>query len=397
MNFFDNITLAPPDAVFNLNTLFKQDNRKEKVNLGVGAYKTEQLNPWVLPAVRKAEENLIKLNLDHEYLPIEGDRLYNELSLKVIFGENYFLTHENRLCSVQTIGGTSALQLAASLLKKFGLSVIHLPDPTWINHQNIFSQAGLNILKYPYFDIKNLKFLFDELLQYLNQCQEGSAILLHSACHNPSGIDPTKEQWQKILEVVKKRNLYPIFDNAYQGFAQGIDEDAYAIRLFADHLTDLMVTNSFSKNFGLYGQRIGSLAVLANNETIKSSLLSQLLVLVRAVYSNPAVYGARIVKTILGDVQLKKEWENNVREIRSRIFMMRKLLADTLHKKGAKKDFSFIKNQYGMFSFCGLEKDAVDRLINEYAIYMVGNGRISVAGLCNNNVDYVAQAILEVM
>lgn len=394
MTLFSDVLMAPPDPVLNLNVLYKKDTNPKKVNLGVGAYKTDHLLPWVFPAVRKAEEKLFNAHLDHEYLPIEGDSLYNQLSLELILGKNFI--HKDRVSIVQTIGGTSALKLASDFLMHFGPKTIYISNPTWPNHKNIFGFAGLNVEYYPYYDIESQKFCFDEFLHMINKMIEGSIIVLHGACHNPTGIDPTKGEWLEILNAIKKKNLLPFFDSAYQGLSKGIEEDAYVMRLFLDHFEEMIIASSYSKNFGLYGERAGSLIVLSKTKEESLKTLSQLKVITRVNFSSPVLYGARIVGTILNDPMLKTEWEDNVRTVRDRIKEMRLQLYDKLTEKLTGYDFSSIIKQNGMFSFCGLKKEQVDRLINEYSIYLLSNGRISIAGLSTVNLDYVVDAIVSV-
>ncbi len=395
MIFFDQVPLAVPDPVLNLNVLFKNDTNPKKVNLGVGAFKTDKLEPWVLPSVRKAEKKIFESHLDHEYLPIEGCKLYNQLCLDLILGSSF--KDKDRVSVLQTVGGTSALKVASDFLYSYGPKTIYISDPTWPNHKNIFSNVGLQVKTYPYYDIQSSEFLYDKFLKAIDEMEEASIILLHGACHNPTGVDPTIEQWKEIAERIKKKKLLPFFDSAYQGLAEGIQEDAFAIRYFADFFDEMVIASSYSKNFGLYGQRAGTLIFISKNSLQASHALSQLKNFARINYSNPPLYGSRIVKTILQDPDLKKEWESNVKEIRDRIKQMRYLFYTKLKDKAPSYDFSSIVNQKGMFSFCGLKKEQVEQLINKYSIYLLGNGRISIAGLSTDNLDYTVDAIVSLL
>lgn len=395
MTLFDNVPLAPPDPVLNLNVLFKNDSNPKKVNLGVGAFKTDHLQPWVFPAVREAEKHIFDLHLDHEYLPIEGCNIYNKLSLELILGPSF--EHHDRISIFQTVGGTSALKLAADFLVRFGPKTIYISDPTWPNHRNIFTNTGLLVKTYPYYDIDKGHFCYSEFLNAIDQMEEGSVILLHGACHNPTGVDPTNHQWQEIAKKIKNKNLLPFFDSAYQGLAMGLEEDAFAMRFFAENFDEMIIASSYSKNFGLYGERAGSLIFLSKEHHHAQTALSQLKNLARINYSSPPLFGARIVKTILNDSSLRKEWEQNVTLVRDRIKLMRNLFYLKIKEKEPSRDFSSIINQHGMFSFCGLKKEHVDLLIKDYSIYLLGNGRISIAGLSTDNLDYVVDAIVSIL
>lgn len=379
MTFFEQMPLAPPDPVLSLNVLFKNDPRKEKVNLGVGAYKTENLEPWPLPSVLQAEEIVLKKYPDKEYLPIEGDATFNTCIAALIFGKAY----DKKRCFVaQTIGGTGALRLAADFVKRFGPKKIYISEPTWPNHRQIFTLAGLDVHTFKNGDFSGI--------------EPRSIVVLQPCCHNPTGIDPSENEWKGLLEELRNKRVLPLFDFAYQGFARGIDEDAFAIREATKLFDELFVTYSTSKNFGLYGERAGAFVLLAAHEEIRDKAASQIKILIRANYSNPPCHGARLVKTVLGEERLRRMWQDEVRLMRERLLQMRRLFVEKLKEKRAPKDFSFLLEQKGMFSFTGLTKEQVEILKDKYGIYMLSNGRISIAGLSKNNLDLVVDAILDV-
>ena len=392
MNFFDTIEMAPPDPILGLNAAFKADPRSNKVNLSIGAYKTDDLQPLVLAAVRKAEGQILTEGMDKEYLSQDGDPEYVKHSIKLVFD-----TEQDNIFGAQAPGGTAGVRLAAEFLAQIGNQVIYIPDPTWANHNQVFARAGLEVASYPYYDAKRREFTKSRMIEVIKSIPSGSPILLHACCHNPTGLDPTPADWKEISTAIKTQGLLPVFDFAYQGFGHGIDEDAMAVRHFLAEGHQMLVANSYSKNFGLYGERIGGFYVVTADVETAERVKSQVMRIIRANYSNPPLHGSRIITAVLASDALRQEWESELAVMRERISGMRKALAEGLNAGGSSVDFSFMYKQNGMFSYSGLSKAAVDRLREEYAIYMPTNGRLNVAGLSPKNLDYVVEAILAVL
>ncbi len=396
MSFFDRIVMEPPDPILGLTSRFCEDSRSTKVNLGVGAYKTSELKPMVLSCVKKAEEELFNSCGNKEYLPISGNEKYLSLLEEVVFGSSSTAITEERICAAQMLGGTGALRVGADFLKEEVGDTIFLSDPSWANHKPLFLRAGLKVKQYNYYDYKTHSFCFEKMCESIKEMPRGSIILLQACCHNPTGIDPTFEQWKEISSVIKTQGVVPFFDMAYQGFGDGLEEDAAAIRCFVEDGHECLIAYSASKNFGLYGERVGALFVVNRDKLIAETALSKIKVLIRTNFSNPPLHGASIVRTVLSSTALTKKWHIELQEMRERVVEMRKALAAGLMAKSEKKDFSFMKQQKGMFSFSGLDRDEVDCLMTEFGIYMLRSGRINVAGLSQNNIDYVVDAILSV-
>ncbi len=391
MSFFDSIEAAPPDPILGLTVAFKEDTRAEKVNLGVGAYKTDELTPLVLGAVRKAEQKIVGQDLNKEYLGIDGNPDYTSATQELVFADSL---PAERVFAAQTPGGTGALRVAGEFLAQHVTKTIYVSDPTWANHTPVFHAAGLEVNSFPYYNAENKSLRFDEMCAAIEKIPAGSAILLHAACHNPTGVDPSEDQWRQLSDLIIKQGVLPLLDFAYQGFGRGVEEDAFAVRHFAAAGHSMLVCSSFSKNLGLYGERVGAFFVVAGDAESAARSGSQVKRIIRSNYSNPPVHGSRIAAMVLTDSDLRREWEEELSQMRGRINGVRRQLADALAAGG---DFSFMAKQYGMFSFSGLTKDQVARLRKEYAIYMPGSGRINVAGLSPKNLDYVAQAILSVL
>ena len=392
MNFFDTIEMAPPDPILGLNAAFKADPRSNKVNLSIGAYKTDDLQPLVLAAVKKAEQQILTEGMDKEYLSQDGNPEYVERSIRLVFD-----TELDNIFGAQAPGGTAGVRLAAEFLAQIGSQVIYIPDPTWANHNQIFARAGLQVALYPYYDPARKEFTKSGMVEAIESMPSGSPILLHACCHNPTGLDPAPADWEDISTAIKTQGLLPVFDFAYQGFGQGIDEDAMAVRHFLADGHQMLVANSYSKNFGLYGERIGGFYVVTPDAETAERVKSQVMRIIRANYSNPPLHGSRIIAAVLASDALRQEWESELAVMRERISGMRQALAEGLNAGGSSVDFSFMYKQNGMFSYSGLAKDAVERLREEYAIYMPTNGRLNVAGLSPKNLDYVVEAILAVL
>ena len=398
MSLFDAVTLLPEDPILSLPIAYAADPCPNKVNLGVGSYKDAEGLPVVLTAIKKAEPLIIQQNLTKEYLPIEGHPGFLKHSLALIFGKDCPQVNENEVFASQSVGGTSALRIGADfLVAQDKQRTLYLPDPTWANHKLIFNRAGLKMDYYPYYNDVRHSINFDEMIRAITQMPAGSVILLHACCQNPTGIDLTFSQWQELSTLLKKQKIIPFFDFAYQGFGLGIEEDAQAIRYFVKEGHEMFVATSFSKNMGLYGERVGMLSFVGNNKETVRNVSSHIKQIIRASYSNPPLHGVRIAAKILSDPSLKQEWVDQLAVMRERIYEMRKTFVAGLLAKGVNKDFSFINKQKGIFSFIGLDRNQVSLLRQDFGIYMPANGRINVAGLNLKNMDYVIEAILSVI
>ncbi|RPA61446.1 aspartate/tyrosine/aromatic aminotransferase [Shewanella frigidimarina] len=395
---FSQVTLAPADPILGLTDAFKADTRSHKVNLGVGIYKDEAGQTPVLSSVKKAEAILLETEKTKNYLGIEGVQAYNQVVQELLFGADSQIISDKRAVTAQAPGGTGALRVASEfLVRNTKSTTIWVSNPTWANHQNIFETAGLTVKEYRYYKAETHDMDFDSMLVDLANANAGDVVLLHGCSHNPTGIDLSIEQWKLVAKVCSEKSLLPLFDFAYQGFGAGIDEDAQGLRAVAALVPELLIANSFSKNFGLYNERIGAVTIVAENQDDAVKSFSQIKKTIRANYSNPPAHGGLIVSTILADATLRQEWETELTLMRERIAEMRSLFVESLKAEGVEQDFSFISRQNGMFSFSGLNKSQVARLKDEFAIYIVGSGRISVAGLTKNNIPAVCKAIAQVI
>ncbi|MBW0528383.1 hypothetical protein O181_068098 [Austropuccinia psidii MF-1] len=404
-NTFSNVPLAPPDPIFQLTATHKSDPFPKKVNLGVGAYRDDTGKPWVLPVVKRVKKELAQdENLDHEYLPITGLGSFVSASSKLILGSDSKALIEKRVVAAQTISGTGANHLAGLFLSKFYQPwqgkpaierVIYLSDPTWANHKAIFFNLGLTTKDYPYYDPKTIGLNYQAFVAALNSAPSQSVFLLHACAHNPTGVDPTKDQWKELAEIFALKKHFAFFDCAYQGFASGdLDNDAWAVRYFVEKRIPLLVCQSFAKNAGLYGERIGCLNLVSKDEDEAKRIQSQISVLQRSEISNPPAYGARIVSKILNQPEFFEQWKKDVQTMADRIIETRKQLRDLLEvKHKTPGSWSHITSQIGMFSFTGLTAPQVAKIIEDGHIYMASNGRISMAGLNSTNVEYVAEWI----
>ncbi len=391
--FFDRIEAAPADPILGISEAFKKDPRTDKINLSVGVYKNEQGDTAILKCVKQAEKILLEKETTKSYLPISGLPEYGRAARELIFGKGHEYVDGGKAVSVHCPGGTGALRIGADFLHQQNVTAtVWISDPTWANHYQIANSAGLKFERYPYYDRVNHSLAFERMMDTLSQAKEGDAVLLHACCHNPTGIDPTKEQWETIAKFLAEKKLLPMIDFAYQGFGHGIEEDAQGLRIIASHCKELLIASSFSKNFGLYNERVGVLTVVCNDVESADKVFSQLKIAVRTAISNPPAHGEKIVTTVLGDPALRAQWEQELAEMRDRILEMRKLLVEKLNAAGA-GDYSFIAEQNGMFSFSGLDKDQVERLKKEFGIYIVGSGRICVAGINHGNIDRLVEAL----
>ncbi|WP_019614483.1 amino acid aminotransferase [Psychromonas ossibalaenae] len=395
---FEQVSMAPADPILGLTDAFKKDPRAEKINLGVGIYKNESGLTPILATVKEAEKRLLAEETTKSYLTIEGIAAYGAAVQTLLFGKDAEIITSNRARTAQVPGGTGALRTGADFaVKKLGIKKIWVSNPTWANHGNVFKTAGLQVASYDYYNAETKDLDFEAMINSLQSVEAGDLVLFHGCCHNPTGIDPTIEQWEEIAKLIAELGAVPFFDFAYQGFAKGVEEDAQGLRIFAKYNKELLVANSFSKNFGLYNERVGGITLVAEDSDIAESAFSQIKSGIRSNYSNPPAHGAAIVTTILNDVELHTQWVQEVADMRVRIQEMRDLFVATLKEKGVSGDYSFISRQNGMFSFSGLSVEQVNRLKEEFAVYIVGSGRISVAGMTKDNMQPLCDALAEVI
>eukprot|EP01105_Mastigella_eilhardi_P027935 TRINITY_DN8895_c0_g1_i2.p2 TRINITY_DN8895_c0_g1~~TRINITY_DN8895_c0_g1_i2.p2 ORF type:complete len:412 (-),score=107.00 TRINITY_DN8895_c0_g1_i2:60-1295(-) len=395
MSKWSHVPLAPADPILGLNALYSRDADPRKVNLGVGAYKGEDGKPYVLPSVKKAIQKIV--NSNHEYLPITGLPEFTLEAKKLIFGPDRANVEHKNVTTIQSLSGTGALRLAAAFLNRFHVPVpVYVPDPTWGNHYAVFRDAGFREIRpYKYYARATNTIDFKGMLSDISNAQSNSIVLLHACAHNPTGLDPNHEQWRELSQLLSKKGHTVLMDCAYQGFASGNPEtDVESIRTMLRDGHQLLVAQSFAKNFGLYGERIGALSLVCRDEPSAKAVQSQVSLLARAMYSNPPAFGARIVHAVLSDAELSAMWRVDVRGMADRIHEMRRMLVDKL-SQGGRRDWSHILRQIGMFSYTGLSKEETRQMVNTHHIYMTADGRISLAGLNTRNVDYVARCMLQ--
>ncbi|MCU6204331.1 aromatic amino acid transaminase [Enterobacter cloacae] len=396
---FQKVDAYAGDPILSLMERFKEDPRSDKVNLSIGLYYNEDGIIPQLKAVAEAEARLSAAPHGASlYLPMEGLNTYRNAIAPLLFGADHAVLAQKRVATIQTLGGSGALKVGADFLKKyFPDSGVWVSDPTWENHVAIFEGAGFKVATYPWFDSETNGVRVDALLEKLNTLPERSIVLLHPCCHNPTGADLTNAQWDAVIEVLKARNLIPFLDIAYQGFGAGMEDDAYAIRAVASAGLPVLVSNSFSKIFSLYGERVGGLSVVCEDAEAAGRVLGQLKATVRRIYSSPPNFGAQVVATVLGDEQLKANWLAEVESMRKRILSMRQELVNVLKEAVPGHNFDYLLKQRGMFSYTGLSVAQVDRLREEFGVYLIASGRMCVAGLNASNVHRVAQAFAAVM
>ena len=398
MSLFSAVEMAPRDPILGLNEAFNADPRTHKVNLGVGVYFNEEGRIPLLRAVAAAEQARIEAHAPRGYLPIEGIAAYDQAVQKLLFGSDSELLAAGRVVTTQSVGGTGALKTGADFLKRLlPNAVVAISDPSWENHRALFEAAGFPVQNYSYYDAANHGVNRAGMLADLKNLPPRSIVVLHACCHNPTGVDLSLDDWQAVLDVVREREHVPFLDIAYQGFGDGIEQDAAAVRLFADSGLNFLVSSSFSKSFSLYGERVGALSIVTNSKEEAGRVLSQAKRVIRTNYSNPPTHGATVVASVLNSVELRAMWEQELGEMRERIRDMRMAMVEQLAAQSAKRDFSFVARQRGMFSYSGLTAEQVERLKNEFAIYAVGTGRICVAALNRNNLDAVTRAIAQVI
>ncbi|CAN1215115.1 Aspartate aminotransferase, cytoplasmic [Linum perenne] len=393
---FDAVIRAPEDPILGVTVAYNKDTTPNKLNLGVGAYRTEEGKPLVLNVVRRAEQILVN---DHsgikEYLPITGLADFNKLSAKLILGADSPAIKDNRVTTVQCLSGTGSLRVGGEFLARhYHEHTIYIPTPTWGNHPKIFTLAGLSVKTYRYYDPTTKGLDFQGLLEDLGAASSGAVVLLHACAHNPTGVDPTLEQWEQIRQLIRSKQLLPFFDSAYQGFASGsLDADAQSVRMFVSDGGECLVAQSYAKNMGLYGERVGALSIVCKTADVASRVESQLKLVIRPMYSSPPIHGASIVATILKDSDMYKQWTMELKAMADRILSMRQQLFDALSTRGTPGDWSHIIKQIGMFTFTGLNSEQVAFMTKEYHIYMTFDGRISMAGLSSSTVAHLADAI----
>lgn len=397
MSLFTPVEMAPRDPILGLNEAFNADPRKEKINLGVGVYFDEDGKIPLLKAVARAEEFRQQAMAPRGYLPIEGIAAYDNAVQKLLFGQDSDVIQQHRIVTAQSIGGTGALKLGADFLKTLDTSgIVAISNPSWENHRALFTNAGYEVQDYRYYEPSTNGLDFPGMLEDLQALPPSSVVVLHACCHNPTGVDLTVDNWHEIIKIIQTKQHIPFLDIAYQGFGQGIEEDAAAVRLFAESGMVFFVSSSFSKSFSFYGERVGALSIVTHSTEEAQRVLSQVKRVIRTNYSNPPTHGATIVNMVLNNPELNALWQEELASMRKRIQQMRTLMVQQLKTKGANKNFGFIIEQHGMFSYTGLTAAQVERLREEFAIYAVSTGRICVAALNMKNIDAVTDAIVEV-
>ncbi|CEJ94479.1 Putative Aspartate aminotransferase [[Torrubiella] hemipterigena] len=386
-----------PPAILGITEAFKADTFDKKINLGVGAYRDDQGKPFVLPSVRAAEQKVIDSKMNKEYAGITGVPEFPALAAKLAYGANSPVL--DRLVITQTLSGTGALRVGAAFLQKFfnGDKKIYIPTPSWANHKAVFTQAGLEVEQYRYYNKDTIGLDFEGMVADIKAAPKGSIFLFHACAHNPTGVDPSEAQWREIAQVVKAQGHFAFFDMAYQGFASGsTDKDAFAVRHFVEQGQQIALCQSFAKNMGLYGERVGAFSLVCADKDECKRVDSQLKILIRPMYSNPPIHGARIASAVLSDPKLNEQWLGEVKDMADRIIKMRALLKSNLEKLGSKHNWDHITNQIGMFAYTGLTPEEMDKLAKEHSVYATRDGRISVAGITSDNVGRLAEAIFKV-
>uniref|UniRef100_A0A1L8E2D5 Aspartate aminotransferase n=1 Tax=Nyssomyia neivai TaxID=330878 RepID=A0A1L8E2D5_9DIPT len=394
--WWGDVKMGPPDAILGIAEAFKKDPNPKKINLGAGTYRDDNGKPYVLPSILKAEKKVIEQRMDKEYSPISGTQEFTKLAIELALGDGNPVLTAGRNATAQSISGTGALRVAAAFINSFfpGSREIWLPSPSWGNHVPIFKHSGLTCSTYRYYDPKSCGLNFTAMLEDISKIPEKSVVLLHACAHNPTGVDPRPEQWKELSVLIKKRNLFPFFDMAYQGFASGdINKDAFAVRHFLADGHSCILTQSFAKNMGLYGERAGAVTVVGKDSEEAERVMSQIKILIRPMYSNPPIHGARLVSEVLKDKALRSEWLTDVKGMADRIIGVRADLRGALEKLGSARNWQHITDQIGMFCFTGLNQEQCERIIKDYSVYLTKDGRISMSGVNSKNVQYLAEAI----
>ncbi|EFJ44120.1 aspartate aminotransferase [Volvox carteri f. nagariensis] len=400
---WEHVQQAPPDPIIGVTDAWRADPDPRKLNLGVGAYRTEEGKPYVLKAVREAEQQILAdPAMNKEYLPISGNPEFNRLARTLALGPGSSAIQQNRVATVQALSGTGALRVGAEFLSMHLPAsiprIVYLPNPTWGNHKSIFAKAGFQVREYRYFDAATRGLNFAGMVADVSAAPPGSVLLLHACAHNPTGVDPSPEQWSRLLEVARSGGLVPFFDMAYQGFASGdLDADAASVRLFLEAGLELVLAQSFAKNMGLYGERAGALSVVSKTKEVATRVESQLKLVVRPMYSNPPMHGAAIAARVMGDPKLNALWKEELRGMAERIKSMRQVLYDQLVARNVPGDWSFVLKQIGMFSFTGMTRHQCEQLVSKWHVHLTLDGRISMAGLSAATAPYLAEAIADVI
>ncbi len=397
-SIFAAVEMAPRDPILGLNESFNADTRSTKVNLGVGVYFDDNGKIPLLAAVKAAEDARVKAALPRGYQPIEGAPAYNQAVQNLLLGADSALIANGQVITAQALGGTGALKIGADYLKRLNPnSKVYISDPSWENHRALFESAGFVVENYPYYDAATRGVNFAGMKACLSSLDAGSIIILHACCHNPTGADLSDAQWQEVVDTCRERGLVPFLDMAYQGFADGIEPDAVAVRAFSASGLQFFVSSSFSKSFSLYGERVGALSIITAGKEESGRVMSQLKRVIRTNYSNPPIHGGALVAAVLSSPELRQQWETELGGMRDRIRAMRTGLVEAIKAQGVAQDFSFVIQQRGMFSYTGLTATQVERMKDEFGIYAVSTGRICLAALNTKNVDYVAKAIATVI
>ena len=398
MSLFSSVEMAPRDPILGLNEQYAADTNPQKVNLGVGVYFDDNGKLPLLQCVQAAEKAMMDKPTPRGYLPIDGIAAYDSAVKALVFGADSEVVASGRVATVQAVGGTGGLKIGADFLKRLNPQAkVLISDPSWENHRAIFQNAGFEVGSYRYYDAANRAIDFDGMIADLNAAVAGTVVVLHACCHNPTGYDITAAQWDKVIDVVKAKNLVAFLDMAYQGFGHGISEDGAVIGKFIAAGLNIFVSTSFSKSFSLYGERVGALSVAATDKEEASRVLSQLKVVIRTNYSNPPTHGGAVVAAVLNNPELRALWEKELGEMRVRIKEMRQKLVDGLKAAGVKQDMGFITTQIGMFSYSGLSKDQMVRLRSEFGVYGTDTGRMCVAALNSKNIEHVCASIAKVV
>jgi aspartate aminotransferase len=395
---FETLERLPPDAIIGIMALFRADQSANKIDLSVGVYQDDDGNTPILESVRRAEQELLAAQSTKSYVAITGNAGFNAGMQSLVFGENHAVIADDRVATVQAPGGSGALCVAGHLLHRARPDThVYLSDPSWPNHFPLLKLAGLHLEQYPYYDFDAHRIDFEAMVESVERMRPGDILLLHGCCHNPSGADLSREQWHVIAELCLRKKVVPFIDLAYQGLSEGLEEDAYGVRLVAEHVPELVVAASCSKNFGLYRERVGSVSVVAADSERRDTILTNLSSVARGLYSMPPDHGAAIVDRVLGDPELRALWQSEVSAIRERLNGLRSLFVEKLVQRGTSRDFSFIANERGMFSFLGLSKEQIVRLREQFHVYMLESSRINIAGINSSNVDYIVDSIAAVL
>ena len=395
---FENLKPVAIDPILGLMVAFKADNRAEKIDLGVGVYQDDRGRTPVMASVKEAESRLMELETTKSYQGMAGDPDYNQRMMELLLGKDHSILSTGRVKSIQAPGGSGALRVGAEVIRRARPeSKLWVGIPTWPNHLPLLGSAGFDIKQYPYYDMDARQVDTEKMMETLRQVPVGDLVLLHGCCHNPTGADLTNEQWDSIADLALERGFIPFIDTAYQGLGNGLDQDAYGMRMMAERLPEVIIASSCSKNFGLYRERTGSITFIAETSEQADIVVSQAMSTARSIYSMPPAHGALLVSMVLGDPQLRSQWEAELEEVRLRIKSMRNLLCDSLENNAAGMDFSHIKRQNGMFSFLGITTPQLERLRTEFGIYIVSSTRINLAGVNSNNIEHLTQSLLTVL